>query len=72
MTVPSAPASRYVPSEAGTHGLGQTAHRDTVSISPRDEVLRRSEMSASRDLRVAGVHERVSEPVQRRSRRTRS
>ncbi|PYQ96531.1 MAG: hypothetical protein DMF97_15280 [Acidobacteria bacterium] len=52
--------------------LAQTADRNAMSICPRDEVLRRSDMSAGRDLSVSDFREHVSELVQLRSRWTSS
>jgi hypothetical protein len=51
--------------------LGQTGKWLAVSSGgPKGEVLHRTQMSASSDLRVPGLRERASEPVNERTRRT--
>ena len=70
MTEPSAAASRHVATEPVKGLLAQTADRNAMSIGPRDEVLRRSQMSAGRDLSVSDFREHVSELGQLRARRT--
>jgi hypothetical protein len=72
MTVPSAPASRHVPAEAVKRLLAQLTDSHVMSTGPPDEVLRRSEMSARRDLCVSDLREYVSECVQLHGRWTSS
>ncbi len=50
--------------------VGETSKRDTPAIGPIDEVLGRSEMSPSSQLRILRVGEHLRKPVQLRPRGT--
>lgn len=56
-TVVRAAAAREVASESAKRLLVQAGKRHTASICPVEQVLRGSEVSAGRDLRVSGLRE---------------
>jgi hypothetical protein len=62
-TVGRTPASWQVALEAVNLGVIHLGKRDMLALSPMDQVLSCPDMAASRDLSVASLPERVSEPV---------
>jgi hypothetical protein len=70
VTVVRATAARHVRSESGESLLAQTVERDAVSIGPVDEVFRGSKVPAGCYLRVPGMGQHFSKPLDQASRRT--
>jgi hypothetical protein len=67
MAVAWAPASRQVTTEALKRLPGQRANGRAVALRPTDEVLRRSEVSAGRDLGKARFGQGVRKSLKQRT-----